>query len=145
MRRTGTEPVRRCTSCGKPAPKPKKGLCAGCYLRGYRRHTLGSECRICGTRDQRVLRRHVLAASTSTLCANHSAIAGRRKITLTELRAEVYPEGDRRHAERRRSDRRGPRERRQPLSVPGSLGWPARMEGLMRATFEEDRRKGKRR
>lgn len=107
----------RCSSCGKPAPKPKKGLCAGCYLRAWRGDTLGSECQICHLRDQRVLRRVKLAASTSTLCANHAAIAGRRAITLTALRAECFPAGDRRQADRRTGDRRAPLERRRRVDV----------------------------
>jgi hypothetical protein len=69
-----------------------------------------------------VLRRHVLAASRSTLCANHAAIAGRRKITLTELRAECYPPGDRRARERRKADRRTPSERRERQNVDALLG-----------------------
>jgi hypothetical protein len=47
-----------------------------------------------------------------TLCGNHSAVAGRRMLTLEELRAECFPPGDRRARDRRLADRRTPAERR---------------------------------
>jgi hypothetical protein len=62
---------------------------------------------VCGIADARVLRRHKLKDGLVVLCANHAAIAGRREVTLTELRGECCPPGDRRAgAERRREDRR---------------------------------------
>jgi hypothetical protein len=139
IRSTGNAPAERCASCGKPAPKPKKGLCHGCYLRGHRGHTIGADCMVCGNRDLRVLRRHKVAQGPDeprvfmfvVLCANDAAIAGRRLLTLDELRAEVFPPEDRRRGDRRRGPRRAPRERRVRVDV----------ERLI----EGDRREGSRR
>jgi len=104
-RRDGREPVP-CSTCGRPTTEPRRGLCMGCRLRVLRGHVASGCCSVCGTTDARVLRRHRLADGLATLCANDAAIAGRRPLTVAELRAEVFPAGDRRQGDRRRADRR---------------------------------------
>ena len=105
-----------CSSCGRPAPEPRKGLCFGCYMRSRRGHETGLACECCGVTDRRVLRRHALD-ELRTLCANCSAVAGRRALSLDELRCEVFPPGDRRGPGRRTGDRRAPVDRRQRVEV----------------------------
>jgi len=68
---------------------------------------------VCGSADRRVLRRHRLGV----LCANHAAVAGRRRLSVAELAAECYPAADRRSGERRRGDRRSHSERRRRVEV----------------------------
>jgi hypothetical protein len=76
-------------------------------------------CSVCGINDVRVLRRHKLRDGFVVLCANHAAIAGRRSMTLTELRGECSPPGDRRSGtERRNADRRHTDRRRQTEASP---------------------------
>jgi hypothetical protein len=73
---------------------------------------------VCGIADARVLRRHRLKDGLVVLCANHAAIAGRRGMTLTELRGECCPPGDRRAgSERRQNDRRTTTRRGKRASV----------------------------
>ncbi|MCC6665668.1 MAG: hypothetical protein IT375_18075 [Polyangiaceae bacterium] len=80
---------------------------------------MAKPCAVCGIADLRVLRRHKLRDGFVVLCANHAAIAGRRTLTLTELRGECAPPGDRRAgAERRQSDRRHVERRRAPAPTP---------------------------
>ena len=100
----------------RPAPEPRKGLCFGCYMRSRRGHETGPACECCGVTDRRVLRRHALD-ELRTLCANCSAVAGRRALSLDELRCEVFPPGDRRGPGRRTGDRRAPVDRRQRVEV----------------------------
>jgi hypothetical protein len=74
---------------------------------------------VCGIADVRVLRRHKLRDGFVVLCANHAAIAGRRSIGITELRAECAPTGDRRTGtERREKDRRSVERRRAAAPPP---------------------------
>lgn len=78
---------------------------------------------MCAVADRRVLRRHRLAEGLVTLCANHAAVAGRRPLTVEQLRAECYPLGDRRgSSERRSADRRVPGERRLRVDLAHLLG-----------------------
>lgn len=51
------------------------------------------------------------------LCGNHALVLGRRALSVAELAAEVFPEGDRRRGDRRASDRRGFSERRRVTDV----------------------------
>lgn len=103
---------RPCTACARPTAEPRRGMCFACYQRARRGHVASSACAVCATADRRVLRRHQLVDGWTVLCANHAAVAGRRSISLLELRAEVSPEGDRRAADRRREDRRSPAQPR---------------------------------
>ena len=70
-----------------------------------------------------MLRRHKLTDGAVVLCANHAAVAGRRKLALAELKAECLPaEQDRRKVlDRRRSDRRQPADRRQSWDAAWEL------------------------
>lgn len=83
-------PPAPCTDCGTPTDEPRRGLCIGCYLRVRRgaAFDLGACCQVCRNNDRRVLRWHKLGGAMVVLCANHSAIAGRRPLELEELRAE---------------------------------------------------------
>lgn len=83
---------------------------------------MAKPCAVCSIADLRVLRRHKLRDGFVVLCANHAAIAGRRALTLTELRGECAPPGDRRAgAERRQADRRHVDRRRSPGTPPGGV------------------------
>lgn len=104
--------TRPCLHCGRPTPEPRKGACSACYQRARRGHDHDGACAACGLADARVLRRHQLADGWSTLCANDAAIAGRRPITLAQLRTERFPDGDRRRGDRRGGDRRDLQVRR---------------------------------
>lgn len=110
-----------CTNCGRPTTEPRRGLCKGCHLREHRGHLAAGPCAVCGTGDRRVLRRHLLSGGPVTLCANDSAIAGRRPLSLDQLRAEVRAPSDRRGQDRRRGDRRVPIVRRARVEVDGLL------------------------
>lgn len=80
---------------------------------------MAKPCAVCGIADLRVLRRHKLRDGFVVLCANHAAIAGRRTLTLTELRGECAPPGDRRAgAERRTVERRHVERRRAATPAP---------------------------
>jgi hypothetical protein len=75
-------------------------------------------CACCGRAgDPRALVRKRLADGMHTLCGNDAAIAGRRSVTLAELRAELQPSSDRRQDDRRRRDRRSYRDRRDPVDL----------------------------
>ena len=88
MRRRSNAPPVACVRCTRQTEEPRRGLCFACYQRERRGHDVSDACAVCETRDARVLRRHALVCGPSTLCANHSAIAGRRALTLDELRSE---------------------------------------------------------
>jgi hypothetical protein len=120
--------MNHCPRCGRPNARGR-GDCALCRVRRAR-GTLFTEqwCAVCGTGDVRVLRLLRLVDGAVTACANDAAIAGRRALTLAELRAERYPEGDRRADDRRLTNRR--RLDRRALRGKGAL---------------EDRRTGERR
>jgi hypothetical protein len=75
-------------------------------------------CAVCGIADVRVLRRHRLRDGFVVLCANHAAIAGRRSLTLTELRGECAPVGDRRSGSERRNNERRQNDRRRAQAPP---------------------------
>jgi hypothetical protein len=99
-----------------------EGSCVGCRLRRHRGHETGPCCVVCARTDPRVLRRAKLREKgggelVATLCALCACIAGRRPLTVDELRREVFPEGDRRQADRRIGDRRTGRERRDEIDV----------------------------
>ena len=106
-----------CSLCRReltPDARARKGMCFRCYQRERRgRSLVGKRCAVCSVEDQRVLQFHRMAEGHVVLCANHATIAGKRSITLDELKDECFPAGDRRQEDRRRSDRRNYRERRQ--------------------------------
>lgn len=131
MTRFPCNPVK-CSACPRTTTEPRKGLCFACYQRDRRGHDRAKACAVCAVGDPRVLRRHKLALGFETLCANHSAIAGRRRITLGELRAECFPSGDRRRTDRRHADRRGGPERRTRVDVERLLEGDSRKGGRRR-------------
>lgn len=91
--------------------EPRKDRCGRCYQRAYHGRDRAAACACCDNPDPRVLVRKTLADGMVTLCGNCATTAGRRRLTLEELRAEVRPAGDRRGGDRRRGDRRGPERR----------------------------------
>lgn len=109
------KPPKPCVLCKRPTKEPRKGMCFGCYLRDKRGHSVTGPCSACGVGDQRVLKRHRLSDGQTVLCANCSAIAGRRAVTLEVLRGELGS-GRRMGSERRGPDRRGI-ERRQRVDI----------------------------
>ena len=93
--------MKRCKcGCGRPT-KGTEGTAIACRLRKLRGTEIVDPCRVCGIARRPVLRRHVFVDCTATLCANHSALAGRRRITLGAFLDEMQA-----------SDRRSPVERR---------------------------------
>lgn len=94
--------VELCLACGRQTERARRARCPACYRRLARGHALAGPCAVCGIGDLRVLRRHALRSGVVVLCANHAAMAGRRSLTLTELRGECCPLGDRRSGEERR-------------------------------------------
>jgi len=88
LRRTKPRTVIIC-ACTRRTDRPRNGECPPCALRTSRGHKLGPACEICGLADRRMLRRHTLSDRNATLCANHSALAGRRSVTLAELHREA--------------------------------------------------------
>lgn len=88
----GEAVVMACVTCATKAPgQRRRGMCFPCYMRAIRGHTRARACAACGNADMRVLRRHRLVTGMVTLCSNDSAIAGRRLITIEQLRAEIGP------------------------------------------------------
>jgi hypothetical protein len=86
----------------KPDPIPCEGCgvvlvqsgrrCPGCRIRKCRGSAFsGHACGIvgCGVDSPRVLRWHRFVDATVPLCANHSALAGRRPISWTVFMAEA--------------------------------------------------------
>jgi len=105
-----------CSVCGVPvSANGRAGLCQRCYLAKYRGWEKGTECDCCGQADPRALvRKRLDRENWSTLCGNCATRAGRRKMTVDELHAELFPDGDRRQGDRRNTAarRRLPVERR---------------------------------
>lgn len=113
----GTKKQQTCERCSRQSPQLRRKMCCACYLREHRGHTVDGDCAVCGVSDVRMLRRHRLGEDGEemvSLCANHAAVAGRRKMTLRQLIAELSPgRDDRRNLESRRAgDRRKPAPRR---------------------------------
>lgn len=84
--------ARMCDSCQRPLTPKSDGkiigrVCAGCRVRKCRGTELEGSC-FCGHADRRVLRWHEFLDQRAVVCANHSAIAGRRPLTYEELQAE---------------------------------------------------------
>lgn len=54
---------------------------------------LGETCRApcCDVSDPRMLRRHRFADGIVVVCANHSAVAGRRPLAWSDFAAELLP------------------------------------------------------
>jgi hypothetical protein len=87
--------------------EPRRGRCVRCYQRAYHGRELARACACCTANpDPRALVRKRLASGMATLCGNCSAIAGRRPVSLEQLRAELRAAGGRRRADRRGADRR---------------------------------------
>jgi hypothetical protein len=85
-------------SCPKLISKGR--TCIGCRVRRCRGAVVeGACCRApdCGIADERMLRRHRFVDGVAIVCANHSAVAGRRELTWadfeTELRAPLRRAG----------------------------------------------------
>lgn len=125
-----------CLHCGRPTSEPRKGACSACYQRARRGHDHDGACSVCGLADARVLRRHQLADGWTTLCANDAALAGRRPLSLHQLRAERYPDGDRRGADRRAGDRRDASVRRARVVVERLVGDDDRRERVGRRAVD---------
>ena len=128
----------RC-ACTRPCA-PGRDKCSGCSVRSSRGHLVTGPCAACGQDDQRVLRRHTLAGGPVVLCANDSAIAGRRLLTLDELRSELRPlEAGRRTGRDRRA--RAARRRLPGLGGRRLSGLVGRRAGGLTGRAEVDRRR----
>ncbi len=96
-----------CIICGKPTTTSRKGRCQRCYMQYYKGCETDSSCEACDMGDMRFLtRRRLDGVNWTTLCGNCAILAGKRKITLEDLKTELYPDGDRRASERRTSTKR---------------------------------------
>ncbi len=102
-----------CSECTQETYYLKRKLCDRCYMRQYNKRDMKPACEVCAHADARALVRRRLNGSTwTTLCGNCATIAGRRKMDVSELEDEVFPEGDRRQPNRRvGSSRRGAHRR----------------------------------
>jgi hypothetical protein len=72
------------------------GSCVGCRVRRTRGAGIdGERCCVpsCGIDQPRVLRWHRFTDETVALCANHSALAGRRPLTSAKFLAESAASG----------------------------------------------------
>lgn len=82
--------ARVCSKCGRTIdPQVKRHTCPVCAIRKCRGLVPGPACEVCTHTDARVLRLLRLADGTYTTCGNCSAIAGRRALSLEQLRAEA--------------------------------------------------------
>lgn len=79
----------KCSFCPRMTATLRAGKCPVCAVRASRGRLFTDPCAACGASDPRVLRRHTLADGPAVVCANCSAIAGRRPLALAELRAEL--------------------------------------------------------
>lgn len=80
---------RKCETCDRPS---KDRECVGCRVRRSRGATIaGEQCAACGVDHPAVLRWHRFADGQQVLCANHSALAGRRRLTFEAFAAELSP------------------------------------------------------
>jgi hypothetical protein len=116
QRRRPNAPAVRCKKCPTRTSNPRRGCCPRCYQNDYHGRAREPACECCSNGDPRVLVRRTLAGELHTLCGNCSTIAGRRPLTLEQLRAEVLPLDNRRGGDRRRADRRV-LERRERLEL----------------------------
>lgn len=82
--------------------KGNEGRAIACRLRKLRGTELREPCRVCGVADRRVLRRQAFRDGPLVLCANHAAIAGRRRLSCAEFLEEMEASGDRRGLRERR-------------------------------------------
>lgn len=87
MRRTLS--LGRTCRCGRPSDNCE--LCRVCQVRKSRGALFepGSSCAACGLADMRVLRWLALLDGRVPACGNCGTLAGRRRLTLAELVAEV--------------------------------------------------------
>ena len=123
------KPTKPCAACGRPTAEPRRGCCWACYFRARTAREVAESCACCGTRDRRVLGLQTLADGPTTLCGNCGRVAGKRKMLLDALRAEVFPTGDRRQQGRRAIERRTFTERRQEVDVAKLLNSDQREVG----------------
>lgn len=130
------KPTRPCAACGRPTSEPRRGRCWGCYFREHRGREVDQACACCGTRDRRVLGLLTLADGRVTTCGNCARVAGKRKLELEQLRAEVFPPGDRRASDRRVGDRRDHADRRQRVEVEHLLSDSDRRDSYGRRSGE---------
>lgn len=95
----------KCLNCGKPIPQKeqRRGLCNRCYLAEYHGQELGLCCEVCGFGDRRMLVRRKIDGEYHTLCGNCATLWGRRKMSVEDLRAELFPDDDRRSGDRRKA------------------------------------------
>lgn len=78
-----------CPACAKLNRR-----CQSCRLRRCRGASVaGAVCRApcCAVSDPRMLRRHKFVDGVVVVCANHSAVAGRRPLTWPEFERELLP------------------------------------------------------
>lgn len=76
-----------CEVC-RLVPVQSGTVCAGCRVRKCRGTTIaGNECAICGVDNPRVLRWHRFTDRMVALCANHSALVGRTRISFVAYEA----------------------------------------------------------
>ncbi len=108
-----------CKECNIKSESIRLGLCSKCYQRQYNARYVGTVCECCGHTDTRALgRRRLNCEDWTTLCGNCLLISGKRKMTLEQLKGEVYPEGDRRQPNRRTgASRRGAPRREMDLGA----------------------------
>lgn len=88
-------PAPCCERCEKPSKVIRRGLCDRCYMAQNRGSETAASCESCGHADLRALVRKRFpvdgcgSAAWHTVCGNCSVIAGRRGITMEELRSET--------------------------------------------------------
>jgi len=103
----------------------------------YNGRKIGLQCECCGLADVRMLTRKRLDGEAwTTLCGNCGLLAGKRKMTLAELRELRFPAGDQRQRERRGVGLRRLIPRRSDF---GDRRWEPGREGDRR---DDDRRAG---
>lgn len=81
-----------CSTCPKLIREGR--TCGACRLRKCRGSTVeGAACRApgCSVDDPRMLRRHRFADGVRIVCANHSAIVGRRPLVWAAFLDELAP------------------------------------------------------
>jgi hypothetical protein len=79
---------KKCELCSTPIGKGN--VCTGCRVRKCRGSLVaGERCAVCPVSHPRMLRWHSFTDGQQVLCANHSALAGRRPLTFDQFSAEV--------------------------------------------------------
>lgn len=81
-----------CSKCPRLITKGR--ICGPCRVRDSRGSSVeGAACRApeCDVSDERMLRRHRFTDGVAILCANHSAVAGKRALDFETFVREVTP------------------------------------------------------